>query len=67
MDFHFNDIKVIGVNAICMAILQMKEINLGLQTALFLVTIIYTIIRIVNELKKYGSAKEEKEEDIKSH
>jgi hypothetical protein len=47
----FEDVKVISANAICMVILSMQNINSFLQSVLFIATIIYTIIRIVNEVK----------------
>lgn len=48
---HFEDIKVVGANAICMTILSIENINSLLQSGLFIATIIYTIVRIVNEVK----------------
>jgi hypothetical protein len=52
INFEIEDLKVIGANALCMIVLQVNSLNIELQTILFLVTIIYTIIRIVNEIKK---------------
>lgn len=49
--FHFQDVKVISANAICMALLSIENVNSLLQSFLFLSTIIYTMIRIVNEVK----------------
>jgi hypothetical protein len=52
VNFEIEDLKVIGANALCMVVLQVNSLNIELQTILFLVTIIYTVIRIVNEIKK---------------
>ena len=48
---HFEDVKVVSANAICMVILSIQNINSFLQSVLFIATIIYTIVRIVNEVK----------------
>lgn len=50
---HFEDLKVIGANATCMVILAINNINTHLQTVLFLATISYTVVRTVNEIKKF--------------
>jgi len=52
INFEIEDLKVIGANTLCMVILQVNSLNIELQSILFLVTIIYTMIRIVNEIKK---------------
>jgi hypothetical protein len=49
---HFEDIKVVGANAICMTILSIENINSLLQSILFISTIVYTIVRIAKEVKK---------------
>jgi len=48
---HFEDLKVLSANAICMAVLSFQNINALLQSILFLSTIIYTIVRLLNEVK----------------
>ena len=48
----FEDVKVVGANAICMTILSIENINSLLQSILFISTIVYTIVRIAKELKK---------------
>ena len=50
---HFEDIKVLGANTACMVVLAVNNINNYLQTILFLATITYTIVRTVNEIKKF--------------
>jgi hypothetical protein len=47
----FEDVKVVGANAICMTILSIENVNSLLQSVLFISTIIYTIVRIVKEVK----------------
>lgn len=49
---HFDDIKVLGVNTVCMVLLKVADMNALLQSILFLATITYTVVRTVNELKK---------------
>jgi hypothetical protein len=48
---HFEDLKVLSANAVCMAVLSFQNINALLQSILFLSTIIYTIVRLLNEVK----------------
>jgi len=50
---HFEDAKVLGANLVCMITLQIPTIPHDLQSILFLATIIYTIVRIANEVKKF--------------
>ena len=47
----FEDVKVVSANAICMTILSIENVNSLLQSVLFISTIIYTIVRIVKEVK----------------
>lgn len=54
---YFEDIKVIAANATCMVVLAVNNINNNLQTVLFLATISYTIVRTVNEVKKFKHKK----------
>lgn len=50
---HFDDAKVLGANLACMITLQIPSIPTDLQSILFLATIIYTVVRIANEVKKF--------------
>lgn len=50
---YFEDAKVLGANLICMISLQIPTIPHDLQSILFLATIVYTIVRIANEVKKF--------------
>ncbi len=50
---YLDDIKVLGANAICMVLLKIQDINDTLQSILFFATIAYTIVRTVNEIKKF--------------
>lgn len=61
---HFEDVKVLGANLICMVSLQIPTIPHDLQSILFIATIIYTVVRIANEVKKFMHKKytEEKKE-----
>ena len=62
---YFEDAKVLGANLICMITLQIQSIPTNLQSVLFLATIIYTIVRIANEVKKFMHKKytEDKKEE----
>lgn len=58
---NFDDLKVIGANTLCMIMLRVENVNASLQTVLILLTIGYTIVRTINEIKKlkhkkYGEA-----------
>lgn len=48
-----DDVKVLGANFFCMALLGINNLNQSLQSVLFFLTILYTIIRTINEIKKY--------------
>lgn len=50
---YFEDAKVLGANLICMISLQIPTIPHDLQSILFISTIIYTLVRIANEVKKF--------------
>jgi hypothetical protein len=47
------DLKVLGANVLCFITINNAELNIVLQTILFLATIIYTVARTLNEYKKY--------------
>ena len=56
---HFDDIKVLGANTICMVLAKIQNMNDSLQAILFFATIAYTVVRTINEinkLKKDGKA-----------
>jgi hypothetical protein len=52
MMLQIDDAKVFGANIVCMLILKIQNVNTELQTVLFIMTIVYTIFRIANEIKK---------------
>lgn len=60
---HLDDIKVLGANTICMAILAINSINTNLQSILFLATIGYTIVRTANEIQQFKERKKAKDDD----
>ena len=49
----FDDVKVLGANFFCMVLLGISNFNQNLQSVLFFATICYTVIRTINEIKKY--------------
>lgn len=49
----FEDFKILSANMVCMILLGIDAINTNLQSVLFFATIIYTLVRIVNEIKKF--------------
>jgi hypothetical protein len=51
------DLKVVGANVLCFITINNAELNIVLQTVLFLATIIYTVARTLNEYKKYINGK----------
>lgn len=48
-----DDVRVLGANFFCMALLGINNLNQNLQSVLFFATICYTVIRTINEIKKY--------------
>lgn len=48
-----DDIKVVAANVVCMVIAQFETINGALQSILILATIAYTVMRTINEIKKW--------------
>ena len=52
INLELDDLKVIGANILCMVVLEIKTINVELQTLLFICTIVYTLVRTANEIKK---------------
>ena len=61
---YFEDLKVLGANLVCIISLQISTIPHDLQSILFIATIVYTVVRIANEVKKFMHKKytEEKKE-----
>jgi hypothetical protein len=49
---HFDDIKVLGANTVCMVLAKIQNMNDTLQSILFFATIAYTVVRTVNEINK---------------
>jgi fucose permease len=49
---HFDDIKVLGANTVCMVLAKIHDMNGTLQSILFFATIAYTVVRTVNEINK---------------
>ena len=60
INLEIDDVKVIGANLFCMVILEIKAFNANLQSILFLATIVYTLIRSVNEIQKFIREKDGK-------
>ena len=60
---HFDDIKVLGANTICMVLAKIHNINDSLQSILFFATIAYTVVRTVNEVNKLKKDRKENSTD----
>jgi hypothetical protein len=56
----FEDLKLLSANTMCMIVLGINSINTNLQSILFLATILYTVIRIVNEVRDILNKKKDK-------
>ena len=52
---YIEDIKVIGVNTLCMVAMRVTTINETLQTLVLLATIGYTLVRTINEIQKFNN------------
>ena len=57
--FNIDDFKVLGANVGCMVMLSIDSINANLQSILFFSTIIYTIIRTLNEIIRFKRKKDD--------
>ena len=57
------DIKVIGINTLCMITMRFTTINEALQTLVLLATIGYTLVRTINEIQKYKDNGKSKSSD----
>jgi hypothetical protein len=53
MMLYIEDVKVIGINALCMIAMRVTTINETLQTLVLLATIGYTLVRTINEIQKF--------------
>jgi hypothetical protein len=61
--FNIDDLKVLGANVGCMVMLGINSINANLQSVLFFSTIIYTIVRTLNEIIRF---KDKQDDDTPS-
>ena len=61
--FNIDDLKVLGANVGCMVMLGINSINANLQSVLFFSTIIYTIVRTLNEIIRF---KDKQDDDTTS-
>ena len=52
-NLELNDFKVLFANIFCFLVVEVAAVNAILQSVLFGATISYTILRIMNEYKKY--------------
>jgi hypothetical protein len=57
---YLDDLKVYGVNTLCMLILKIQNVNANLQAILLMMTIMYTVARTVTEIQKYNNNKKDK-------
>lgn len=48
-----DDLKVYGVNTVCVIVLRLKDMTPELSALLLITTIAYTIVRIANEVQKF--------------
>ncbi len=55
-----DDLKVYGVNTICLIVLKLKDITPELSSLLLIATILYTIVRTINEIQKLTNGKANK-------
>lgn len=55
MMLYIEDIKVIGINTLCMVAMRVTTINETLQTLVLLATIGYTLVRTINEIQKFNN------------
>lgn len=60
---YIEDIKVIGVNTLCMIATRITTINESLQALVLMATICYTLVRTVNEIQKYKDNGKSKSSD----
>jgi hypothetical protein len=55
MMLYIEDVKVIGINTLCMVAMRVTTINETLQTLVLLATIGYTLVRTINEIQKFNN------------
>lgn len=55
MHLGINDFKVLIANVFCFFVVQIASLNAILQSLMLGATIAYTVLRIMNEYKKYKS------------
>ena len=48
-----DDLKVYAVNTLCVILLRLKDMTPELSALLLITTIIYTVVRIANEVQKF--------------
>jgi uncharacterized MnhB-related membrane protein len=53
MHLEFNDAKVLLANIFCFLIVEIAAFNAILQSLMLGATIAYTVLRVMNEYKKY--------------
>ena len=61
-----DDLKVFSANAVCVIMLNIINMNAGLQSILLLATICYTVVRTINEIQKFKDKKNGKADSVKS-
>ena len=52
-----DDLKVYGVNTVCVIVLKLKDMTPELSAILLLTTIAYTVVRTINEIQKFRNGK----------
>lgn len=55
-----DDLKVYGVNTVCVIVLKLKDMTPELSALLLITTIVYTVVRIINEIQKFRNGKADK-------
>jgi hypothetical protein len=55
-----DDLKVYGVNTVCVIVLKLKDMTPELSALLLMTTIAYTIVRTINEIQKFRNGKANK-------
>lgn len=55
-----DDLKVYGMNTACVIVLKLVDMTPQLSAILLVTTIIYTIVRIINEVQKFLNGKANK-------
>lgn len=63
MYLQLDDLKVFSANAVCAVLLNISNMNPNLQSILFLATIVYTLVRTVNEVQKFKYRKKSNDDN----